>query len=164
MHLQQIRNAKLSTLKGIAVVLALVAVILLISVVTDLLTPLIGDLAAAILFWGAGIAVALWTMRRYILTYTYALGPNVLRISFAYGRYERIMTDLYLNNILNAGSLEDMRARYPNARVNRATRPACSIPTLAVAARDNDKPAIFLLQPDEIIRAKLEETAKKNRK
>lgn len=164
MHLQQIRNAKMSALKGIGVVLALLAVILLVSVVTELITPLVGSLAATILFWGAGIAVALWTMRRFVLTYTYALGPNVLRISFAYGRYERIMTDLYLNNILNAGSLDDMRARYPNARVNRATRPACSIPALAVAARDNGKPAIFLLQPDDTIRAALEETAKKNRK
>ena len=164
MHLQQIRNAKLSTLKGIGVVLALVAVILLVSVVTDLLTPLIGDLAAAIIFWSAGISVALWTMRRFVLTYTYALGPNVLRISFAYGRYERVMTDLYLNNILNAGSLEDMRARYPGARVNRATRPACAIPVYAVAAQDDGKPTIFLLQPDETIRAKLEETAKSKRK
>lgn len=164
MHLHKVRNRPLTTLKGIGVVLALVGVILLDSLITGLLIPWTGELVCAILFWGIGILVALWTMRRYVLTYSYGLGPNLLRVAFAYGRWERVMSDIYFNNILNAGSLEDMRARYPDARVNRATRPGCEIPSLAVAARDNGVTAIYLLQPDDIIREKLEETARKNRK
>lgn len=164
MHLQKIQNPRLNTLKGIGVVLGIFAGILAVSIVTELLAPFIGGIASAVIFWGAGALIALWTMRRFILSYTYGLGPNVLRIAFSYGRYERVMTDIYFNNILNAGSLDDMRARYPGARVNRATRSACTIPTLAVAARDNGKPAIYLIQPDEVIRATIEETARKNRK
>lgn len=164
MHLQKVRSPRLSALKGLGVVLGIFAAIFAVSIVTGLLTPVIGSIAATVAFWAAGLLIALWTMRRFILSYTYGLGPNVLRIAYAYGRYERVMADIYFNNILNAGSLGDMRTRYPNARVNRATRPACAIPTLAVAARDNGAPAIYLLQPDDTIRAAIEETARKNRK
>lgn len=164
MHIQKVRSPKLNALKGVGVVLGIFAAIFVVSIVTELLTPLIGGIASAVVFWGVGALIALWTMRRFILSYTYGLGPNVLRIAFSYGRYERVMTDIYFNNILNAGALDDMRARYPDARVNRAALPACTIPTLAVAVRDNGKSAIYLLQPDDTIRAKLEEVAKKNRK
>lgn len=164
MHIQKVQNQKLSALKGLGVVALIFAVIFAASIVTSLLTPVIGSLAASIAFWAAGILVALWTMRRFILSYSYGMGPNVLRVAYAYGRYERVMTDIYFGNILNAGTLEDMRDRYPGARVNRATRPGCAIPALAVAVRDNGAPAIYLLQPDETIRTALEETARKNRK
>lgn len=164
MHLQKVRNPRLSALKGIAVVLGIFAAIFAVSIITGLIAPLIGGTASAVIFWGAGALIALWTMRRFILCYSYGLGPNVLRIAFAYGRYERVMTDVYFNNILNAGSLEDMRTRYPDARVTRASLSACPIPTLALAVRDDGKPAIYLLQPDDTIRAALEEVAKKNRK
>lgn len=164
MHLQKVCNRPLSALKGLGVVLGIFAALLALTFITQLLTPLVGELISSIIFWGIGALVALWTMRRFVLTYSYALGTNLVRVSHAYGRYERVMVDLYFNNILNAGSLEDMRARYPDARVNRATRPGCEIPSLAVAARDNGVTAIYLLQPDDIIREKLEETARKNRK
>lgn len=164
MHIQKVQNQKLSALKGLGVVALIFVAIYAVSIVTSLLTPLIGSLAASIAFWVAGILVALWTMRRFILSYSYGLGPNVLRVAYAYGRYERVMTDIYLNNILNAGTLEDMRTRYPSARVNRAIRPGCALSTLAVAVRDNGVPAIYLLQPDETIRTALEGSARKNRK
>lgn len=164
MHIQKVQNQRLNALKGIGVVVGIFVAIYAVSIVTSLLTPAIGSLAASIVFWAAGILIALWTMRRFILSYSYGLGSNVLRVAYAYGRYERVMTDIYFNNILNAGGLEDMRARYPGARVNRATRPGCAIPALAVAVRDNGATAIYLLQPDETIRAALEETARKNRK
>lgn len=164
MHLQKVQNRKLSALKGLGVVVGIFAALFVLTLVTQMLIPFIGEGPSSIVFWGLGILLALWTMRRFILTYTYGLGTNMIRIAYAYGRYERVMVDLYFNNILNAGSLDDMRARYPNARVNRATRPACDIPHLAVAARDNGATSIFLLQPDDTIRAALEEVAKKNRK
>ena len=164
MHQQKICSPRLNILQGLGAVLGILAVIFAASVITSMLVPVIGNTAATIIFWAIGVSVALWTMRRFVLSYTYALGPNVLRISFAYGRYERVMNDLYFNNILNAGTLEDMRARYPSARVNRATRPACAFPELAIAVRDDGKPAIYLLQPDETIRETIEDVAKKNRK
>lgn len=164
MHLQKIRNRKLGALKGLGVVLAIFAALFVVTFITQLLIPFIGEGPSSLLFWGVGALIALWTMRRFVLTYSYGLGTNVLRVTFAYGRYERVMADLYFNNILNAGALDDMRARYPNAKVNRATRPGCEIKHLAVAAKDNGVVSIYLLQPDRVIREKLEEVAKKNRK
>ena len=164
MHLQKVRNSKLGALKGLGVVAGIFAALFVITLVTQLLIPFIGEGPSSLLFWGLGALVALWTMRRFVLTYSYGLGTNVLRVTFAYGRYERVMVDLYFNNIVNAGTLSDMRARYPSARVNRATRPGCDIEPLAVAARDNGVISIFLLQPDSVIRAKLEEVARGRRK
>jgi asparagine N-glycosylation enzyme membrane subunit Stt3 len=91
MHLQKVCNRRLSTLKGIGVVLGIFAALFALTFVTQLMIPLTGSLAAAIVFWGVGALIALWTMRRFVLTYSYALGTNVLRISHAYGRHERIM-------------------------------------------------------------------------
>lgn len=164
MHTQKVCNRPLKPLQGVAVVLGIFAVLFVLTFITQLIAPFTGEVSATIVFWGVGALVALWTMRRFVLSYSYALGTNVIRVSHAYGRYERVMVDLYFNNILNAGSLDDMRARYPGARVNRATRPGCDIEPLAVAARDNGVTAIYLLQPDEVIREKLEETARKNRR
>jgi len=164
MHLQKVRNQPLKALQGLGVVLGIFAALLVLTFVTQLLIPLAGELAASLIFWGLGVLAALWTMRRFILTFSYGLGTNVLRIAYAYGRYERVMVDLYFNNIRQTGDLDALRARYPNARVNRATRPGCPIPTLAVAARDNGVTAIYLLQPDEIIRKALEDAAKRNNK
>lgn len=164
MHQQKVRSPRLNVLQGLGVVIGILAAIFAASVITTLLIPLIGNTAATIIFWAVGVATALWTMRRFVLSYSYVLGPNVLRISFSYSRHERVMNDIYFNNILNAGSLADMRARYPSARVNRATRPGCAFSELALAVRDDGKPAIYLIQPDETIRTALEEVAKKNRK
>ena len=164
MHLQKVRNSKPGALKGLGIVAGIFAALFVITFITQMLIPFIGEGLSSLLFWGCGTLIALWTMRRFVLTYSYGLGTNVLRVTFAYGRYERVMVDLYFNNILNAGTLSDMTARYPSARVNRATRPGCDIEPLAVAARDNGVVSIYLLQPDEIIRPKLEEVAKKNRK
>ena len=164
MHLQKVRSRKLGALKGLGVVAGIFAVLFALTFITQILIPFIGEGWASLLFWGLGALVALWTMRRFVLTYSYGLGTNMLRVTFAYGRYERVMVDLYFNNILNAGTLSDMTTRYPSARVNRATRPGCDISPLAVAARDNGVTSIYLLQPDEVIRAKLEEVARKNRK
>ncbi len=164
MHLHKVQNPPIKPLKGLAVVVGLIAVIVAANLLSQLAAPLIGNVPAAIAFYGFGVLAALWTMRRYILKYTYLLENNILHITFAYGRYERSMADIYLNNILNAGSLEDMRARYPSARVSKATRPACPTPALAIACKDGGSPAIYLLQPDEVIREKLEEVARKNRK
>ena len=164
MHLQKVRNSKPGALKGLGIVAGIFAALFVITFITQMLIPFIGEGLSSLLFWGCGALIALWTMRRFVLTYSYGLGTNVLRVTFAYGRYERVMSDIYFNHIVNAGTLSDMRTRYPSARVNRATRPGCDIEPLAVAARDNGVISIYLLQPDGVIRPKLEEVARKNRK
>ena len=43
---------------------------------------------------GLGVLLALWTMRRFVLSYSYAMNANLLRITHAYGRYQRPMAEL----------------------------------------------------------------------
>lgn len=164
MYQHTVRNRKLSPLQGIGVVALLLAAVFADSLLTKLIAPLTGDGAAALVFWALGILLALWTMRRFVLAYSYSLNSNMLRITYAYGRYQRAMAEIYLNNILSAGALEDVRRRYPDARVSRATRPTCPLEPLAVACRNNGRAEIFVLQPDEKIRQVLMERAKQNRK
>lgn len=163
MHLQKVQNPPLNALQGGLVVVGLVAAIVVDSLVFRLLAPLLGDTASTLLFWAVGLLIALWTMRRFVMGYSYGMNGSTLRITFSYGRYERLMMDVYLNNVLYTGTLDQMRSRYPNARVRRAIRAKCPIEPLAVAHRDGDSAAILLIQPDETIREALE-TAARNRK
>ena len=155
MHLQKVQNRPLKAAQGALVVLGLIAVIFLASAAMQLLAPWIGEAAASVAFWAVGIGVALWTMRRFILCYSYALNGVMLRVTFAYGRYERPMRDVYLNSVAFAGALDEARERYPDARVQRATRPGCAFAPLAVAYSDGARFRILLLQPDDEIREAL---------
>lgn len=161
MHQQQVRNPKPNTIQGLLIVLGLVAAIILDSFLAQILMPLIGNALGSLVFWAVGIALAMWTMRRFIMSYSYALTPSLLKITFAYGRYQRPFAEVYLNNILHTGSLEDMKKRYPGARVQNATRKGCALAAYAVAHRDNGRVTILLLQPDETIRAALTTAGKK---
>ena len=160
MHLHRVKNNPLKPLQGLLTVLLLVGAVLLDSLLFSLITPLLGEGNAALMCWVLGVLIALWTMRRFVLTYSYGLSSTLLRICFAYGRYERTMEDIYLNNIVFAGTPEAVRAKYPSARVHRAVRPGCPIPHYAIAYRNDGRICIMLLQPDDKIREALLAAAK----
>ena len=164
MHRQKLRNPKLGTLKGLLIVAFIVAVMLLDSYVVTLIAPYTGDALAMVFFWAAGALLVLWTMRHFVLSYSYTLSSSALHITFAYGRYERTFEDIYLNNIVAAGDLDALKARYSGARICRATRRNSDIPQYAVAANDGSRLVIYLLQPDETIREALENAAMAKRK
>lgn len=161
MHRQQLLNPPLKALKGLLVVVALVAAVLLDSLLAQLLTAVTSELVASIFFWCAGVAIALWTLHRYVMGYSYVLSSSLLSVAHLYGRYERRMEDIYLNNIVFAGAPEAVRKRYPDARVHRAVLPRNPAEVLAIAYRDDGKTAILLLQPDPQIRAALESACRK---
>ena len=161
MHQQTVKNPPLKAWQGILVVVGLLAALFLVSALVQLLAPVIGNSLSALLFWGLGIAVALWTMRRYVLAYSYAANSNTLQITFAYGRYRRLMEEIYFNNIYHAGTLEEMKKRYPHATVVRATIRRCDIPHLAVAYTNAEGQRIAVIQPDEAMREKLYANLKK---
>lgn len=161
MHLHKVKNDPLKPLQGVLTVLLLVGAVLLDSFIFQLLTPLLGEGNAALLFWAFGVLIVLWAMRRFVLTYTYGLSSTLLRITFAYGRYERAMEEIYLNNVVYAGEPADVRAKYPSARVRKAIRSGCPLPHYAVAHRDNGSVVITLLQPDGPIREALTAAARK---
>ena len=81
MYQHTVRNRKLSPLQGIGVVALLLAAVFADSLLTKLIAPLTGDGAAALVFWALGILLALWTMRRFVLAYSYSLNSNMLRIT-----------------------------------------------------------------------------------
>ena len=155
MHLQKVTNPPLKPLQGLLAVFGLLAALLLDSALCRLLSLAVGDAISAAVFWIVGIVIALWAMRRYVLAYSYGLTSKLLRVTFAYGRYERLMLDLYLNNIVLAGAPDDVKRRYPDARVQRAVCSRNPLEVLAIAHRDNGRISILLLQPDSTISATL---------
>ena len=161
MHRQQLLNPPLKALKGLLVVGALAATVLLDSLLAQLLTAIVTELVAAVFFWCVGILIALWTLRRYVMGYSYALTSSLLIIAHLYGRYERRMEEIYLNNIVFAGTPEAVRKRYPDARVHRAVLTRNPTEVFAIAYRDDGKTAILLFQPDPQIRATLESAGRK---
>lgn len=154
MYRHTVQNPPIKSLHGLLIVAGLVAVIWIDSLIAGLITRFSG-LIAAIFFWGVGAAVALWTMRRFSLGYSYSLSSTVLRIAHLYGKRERPMQDIYLNNIVFSGTPDAVTGRYPSARVHRAVLPRNPAETFAVAYRDDGRIAIMLLQPDDRIKAEL---------
>ena len=163
MHLTKVSPPKLSPLKGLLAIACIVAAIIADWFLAQAIGLLLGQTAVAVAFWGVGMVVALFAMRRYVLSYSYIMSGTLLRISFAYGRYERVMTDIYFNNVLFAGSVEDAKRRYPGARVNKAYLKRAPLGTMAIACRDNGKPTIYVIQPDDVIRERLSATGKKKK-
>ena len=153
MHQQRVQNPKLKPLIGFLVIVGIVAAVLLDSFLAQLLTALVSEKVAAIVFWALGLCIAMFVLRRFVLSYSYLLSGSVLRVSHAYGRYERLIDDVYLNTLVAFGSPEELKRRYPDARVQRAVL----LETRAVVYRNDQKLSMILFQPDETICKTLEE-------
>lgn len=162
MHQHRVQNPKLNPVKGLLVVIGLVAAVMLDSYLAQLLTAFVSELVAAVAFWGVGVLIALYALRRFVLAYSYQLSASLLRVSHAYGRYERLIEDVYLNTVVAAGSPEELTRRYSDARVHRAVMKGCGLETFAIAYRSDGRTQLFVLQPDEKIREALIAAAKRN--
>ena len=156
MYVQKVVSPGPGPLRGIAVVLLLMGALFLDLYLTRILALLLPDVLCACLFWLIGIGIALWTLRRYALGYTYAMDDKLLRVSYAYGRRERLMADLWFNNVCAFGPVGEVRARFPDCRVFSAVRPDCPWEKAAVACRDGGRIVIYILQPDTAVRQRLE--------
>ena len=154
MYRHTVQNPPLKPLHGLLIVLGLVAALWIDSLLAGLLASF-SELLSAILFWGIGALIALWTMRRFVMGYSYSLSSTMLRVAHLYGRHERPMQDIYLNNIVLSGAPEDVIRRCPNARVHRAVLSRNPAETFAVAYRDDGKLAVLIMQPDERIKEEL---------
>ena len=82
---------------------------------------------------------------------------SIASIGFSrlYGRYARPMVDVWFTSVLAYGAPEEVRARFPSAPVNRATRPHCALETFAMAHTSEGRTVVTLVQPDERLRAHL---------
>ena len=59
------------------------------------------------------------------------------------------------------GSPEDMRKKFPGARLDKAVKRQCKLEPFAIAYRDGDRQAILIIQPDEQMREVLIKGLKK---
>ena len=151
---QELRNPRPDALRGAGIVALAVLAVLGGSVVFSRLAPRLGALAS-VGFIAYGCAVAWWLLNRYVLGFVYTASADCLRVCRVYGKRERFMLDVWLNTRLAWGSEADMKKRWPDAHVDRATRSGCDLPPLALAYRRDGKPAILVIQPDEAMRRHL---------
>ena len=131
-----------------AVLVAVVAVVVILSSnFFYFISRWIGN-AASPLFILFGMGVAWFLLNRYVMSFVYYCDGSCLRVRRAYGRYQR--------------QVADVKARFPGARTQRAVKPECEIQPLAVAFNDAGKTAIVLLQPEEELREILMKAVKRN--
>ena len=79
----------------------------------------------------------------------------VLRIERLYGKRARFAEDIALRHLNGLGSLKEMKAKFPGAKVTRAVRRQCPLQQLAVAYTDSEGQRICVIQPNDELREKL---------
>lgn len=153
---QIVAHKKLGALQGILIVLGLVALLLFINYVAiALLARFLGYTAATLGFWILGGLVAWQVLRVYIVSFVYWLDEDVLRLSRKYGRRERFIEDIYLNNLLYIGSFEDAKKRYPQAKKISAVHAGTKDPITAVVFSTSSDTRIARIQASDELKAKL---------
>ena len=160
MHRQKIQNRQPSALQGIGLVLIVALAAVAGSAFFSRLESRLGT-TASLLFILYGCAIAWFLLDWYALSFVYTATNDVLRICRAYGKRERFAADIWLNRVVAWGSPEDMKQRYPQARVLKATRAQCEYEPLALVYKDSDSLAAAVIQPDDAMRKHLLEAIKK---
>jgi len=153
---QIVAHKKIGTLHGILLVAGLFVVLVLLNyLVLGFLATYIGNGASSIAFWVLGGLIAWGVLRIYIVRYSYELGEEVLRLTRAYGKRERLIDDIYLNNLLFLGKPEDAVKRFPNAKRVKAVHAKGEYPVVALAYRASDGQYIALVQANDELKAAL---------
>ena len=118
---------------------------------------------ASVLFIAYGCAIAYFLLNWYAMRYIYTANADCLRVCRAYGKRERFVTDVWLNQVTAYGTPEDVKARCPGAPVTQATRAQCELTPFALAHTQDGKTRILVIQPDEKMRAHLLGALKKKK-
>ena len=150
---QIVAHKKIGTLHGILLVLGLFIVLVLLNyLVLGFLATRIGNNASSIAFWVLGGLIAWGVLRVYIVKYSYELGDEVLRLNRAYGKRERHIEDVYLNNLVFLGKPEDAVKRFPNAKRVKAVHAKGEDPVVALAYKASDGHRIAMIQANDELR------------
>ena len=157
---QRVEHGSLNGWRGVALIAAIAAAVILGSRLFTWLGRYIGN-AASLLFILYGCGIAWFLLYRYVMSFVYTCDGSCLRVRRAYGRYQRAMADIWLNGVQACGSYEDMKRRFPSARTQRAVKPECDIAPLAVAYNDAGKVAIMVMQPNDALREAILNAVKK---
>lgn len=153
---QIVAHKKLGALQGILIVLGLFALLLFINYVAiELLARLLGYTAATFGFWILGGLVAWQVLRIYIVSFVYWLDEDVLRLSRKYGKRERFIEDVYLNNLLFVGSPEEAKKRYPDAKKVSAVHAGTKDVVTAVVYQTSGGLRVARIQANDALKARL---------
>lgn len=159
---QIVEHKKLSALHGILLVLGLLLVLIFMNyVVLGFLATHLGNAASSLAFWALGVLIAWAVLRIYIVKYSYELGEDVLRLCRSYGKRERFIDDVYLNQLLFVGEPEEAKRRWPNARKVKATHVKGENAVVALAYQASDGKRIALIQPNDALLKALRDAVKR---
>ena len=148
---QRVENRRPGALQGVGIVLLAAAAAVGGSALFSWMGRWLGAVASVgfILY---GCIIAWMLMDRFALAFVYTANADCLRICRAYGKRQRFMADVWLNQVQAYGTPEEMKSRFPGARAARATRPQCPLAPLALAYKSDGKTAIMVIQPDDALR------------
>ena len=130
---QKLQNRQPDALRGVGLVALIALAALAGSVFFTRLQARLG-VTASILFILYGCAIAWFLLNWYVLSFIYAANADCLRICRAYGKRERFMVDVWLNQVVAYGTPDEMKQRFPDAPVARATRNQCEFEPMALAS------------------------------
>ena len=148
---QRIRNRQPDALRGAGLILLIALAVLAGSAFFTRLEPSIGTLSS-VGFTAYGCAIAWFLLNWYVMRFIYTANADCLRICRAYGKRERFMADVWLNQVIAYGTPEEIRARFPGTHAARATRAQCAFEPLALAYKEGGRTAVIVIQPDEAMR------------
>lgn len=157
-HIQQVKNKPLSSLVGIGLIVGLLAFLYCLTIILNAFQSRFGlsyDVSVVIV-WLVGAAIALVMMNDRSLSYVYTLDGSTLQLDHYYSRYKRHARDIMFRKIEETGDFEAMKAKYPGSRIEKYVRRQCDIAPLAIVHIANNRRYISVIQPDDVIRAALE--------
>ena len=159
---QTIQNRQPKGLQGAGLVLLVALAAVAGSAFFTRMQARLGAWASA-LFIAYGCAIAWFLLNWYALRFVYAANADCLRVCRAYGKRERFMVDVWLNQVVAYGAPDEVKQRCPDAPVSQATRTQCELAPLALAYKQDGKTRILVIQPDENMRAHLMGVLKKKK-
>ena len=163
MHSQKLQNRQPKGLAGVGLVVLIALAAIAGSAFFTRLQSRLG-VTASLLFILYGCAIAYFLLNWYAMSFIYTSTDDVLRVCRSYGKRERFMVDVWLNQVVAYGTPEEVKQRCPDAPVSQATRAQCEYEPLALAYRQEGKTRILVIQPDDAMRKHLISAIKGNMK
>ena len=152
---QKIQNRQPNLLTGLLLVVGIAVFFIALSLVTSAIQIYVNETLGVLLFWGLGAGLVWLLLSQVVMAYQYTWNGMVLRIERLYGKRARFAEDIALRHLNGLGSLEEMKAKFPRAKVTRAVRRQCPLQQLAVAYTDSEGQRICVIQPNDELREKL---------
>ena len=162
---QVVKGRPVSAFRGVLIIIALAASIVLVSWVERAIALSTGFQYGAFAVWALVIAEAVAIMRLSVMGFRYTVSDGHFFVERVYGDHARIVHDVPLDAILAVGGREDVFHRYGSAQAyEKAVMKHCPLPEKALAYRgksEGDPARLLLIQPDAAILAALNEAAAK---